>query len=295
MQTLGDLFRRAVEAIDAGDLPTLNSLLADHPELAHERLTEPGGWLRDQLGDALSGFFKNPFLLWFVAEDPVRNDRLPANIADIAHAIIGAARKTGATNLQEQLDSALRLMAWSGVAAACGVQRELIDALIDEGAAPACNANNALVNGHCAAAERILQRGGTVTLATALCLGLWDDVPRLAQQTNPGQKQFAFILAALNGRAEGVRRALSLGVELNQPSQDLYSHGTALHHAVCSGSLETVKVLVEAGANKSARDTAFGGTPLGWAEHYSGEARDEDARQRYLAIAAYLSEQQDAT
>ena len=35
-QTLDDLFRRAVEAIDAGDLPTLNSLLADHPELAHE-------------------------------------------------------------------------------------------------------------------------------------------------------------------------------------------------------------------------------------------------------------------
>jgi ankyrin repeat protein len=292
--TLDDLFRRAVEAIDTGDLPALDRLLADQPQLAHERLTEPGAWLRDQVGDALSGFFKDPFLLWFVAEDPVRNHRLPANIAEIAQAIIRAARKTGATNLQEQLDSALRLVAWSGVAAACNVQLELIDALIDEGAAPA-HANNALVNGHFAAAERILQRGGAVTLASAFCLGLWDAVPRLAQQANAEQKQFAFILAALNGRAEGVRRALSLGVGLNQPSEHLYSHGTALHHAVCSGSLETVKVLVEAGANTSARDTAFGGTPLGWAEHYVGETRDEHARQRYLAIAAYLRKKHDGS
>lgn len=47
------------------------------------------------------------------------------------------------------------------------MQLALIDALIDEGAAPAGNADNALVNGHFAGAERILQRGGTVTLAAA--------------------------------------------------------------------------------------------------------------------------------
>ena len=109
-RTRDDLFREAVEAIDAGDLPGLNRLLADHPQLSRERLTKPGQWLRDQVGNALSGFFRNPYLLWFVAEDPVRNRRLPSNIADIANAIIDAARKTGAKNLQEQLDHALRLL-----------------------------------------------------------------------------------------------------------------------------------------------------------------------------------------
>jgi hypothetical protein len=172
--SLDDLFRQAVEAIDAGDLAALNRQLADHPRLAQERLTKPGRWLRDQVGDALGGFFKAPFLLWFVAEDPVRNRRLPGNIVDITNAIIDAARRTGAKNLQEQLDYALCLVAWSGVAADFGVQLPLIDALIDAGAAPALNANNALVNSHIAAAERILERGGEVTLASALCLGRWE-------------------------------------------------------------------------------------------------------------------------
>jgi len=39
-------------------------------------------------------------------------------------------------------------------------------------------------------------------------------------------------------------------------------------------------VLVEAGANLSTRDTAWNGTPLGWAEHYrSGHQRDKRGRQ----------------
>jgi peptide-methionine (S)-S-oxide reductase len=46
----------------------------------------------------------------------------------------------------------------------------------------------------------------------------------------------------------------------------LYSHATALHHAVSSGSLDAVKVLVEAGAALDATDTVYAGTPLGWAE-----------------------------
>jgi peptide-methionine (S)-S-oxide reductase len=288
--SLDDLFRQAVEAIDAGDLATLNGLLADYPQLAQERLTRPGRWLHDQVGNALSGFFKNPYLLWFVAEDPVRNRRLPRNIVDITNAIIDAARSSGAKNLQEQLDYALCLVAWSGVAADFGVQLQLIDAFIDAGAAPARNANNALVNSHFAAAERILERGGEATLAAALCLGRWEDVERLAPEANPEQRQFAFILAALTGRAEGVRRALDLGAGINQRTKELYSHATALHHAVCSGSLDTVKVLVDAGADTRAKDKVYGGTPLGWARHYVGEARDDESRARYAAIAAYLKE-----
>ena len=60
------LFRSAVSAVDAGDVPALERLMAEHPELASERLEAPGQWLRDQVGDALDGFFARPYLLWFV-------------------------------------------------------------------------------------------------------------------------------------------------------------------------------------------------------------------------------------
>jgi len=172
------------------------------------------------------------------------------------------------------------------------VQVAMIDTLIDAGAAPAGNAHNALVNGHIAAAEHLVARGGDLTLATALCLGRLDEVPRLAAAASPAERQFAFVLAALNGRADAVTWMARDGVPINEPSQDLYAHGTPLHHAVCSGSLDTVRALVEAGADVTRPDSAWHGTPLGWARHYVEEAAP-DKRDRYAAIAAYLSDRQE--
>jgi peptide-methionine (S)-S-oxide reductase len=286
--SLDTQFREAVSAIDAGDIPALERLLDAHPGLADERLDAAGAWLRDQVGRALDGFFARPYLLWFVAEDPVRTGTLPANIADVTRTLIATARRAGVTSLPEQLDYTLSLVAWSGVAARCGVQLELLDVLLEAGARPDGNSDNALVNGHEKAAAHLVARGAPLTLGTALCLGRWDAVTRLAAGANAAQRQFAFVLAALNGRAEGLRRALALGVALNAPSADLHSHATALHHAVGSGELEAVRVLVEAGADREARDTLWDGTPLGWAEHYVAEGKDAGDRRRYAAIAAYL-------
>src|SRR5215510_7835303 len=122
------LFQQAVALIGAGDVPALERLLAGHPGLARQRLTAPGPWLRDKLGGALDGFFKDPYLLWFVAEDAPVHGRLPKNIADVTRAILRAAQ--GAPWLQEQLDSALRLVCWSGVTQRCGVQVELLVTLL---------------------------------------------------------------------------------------------------------------------------------------------------------------------
>jgi hypothetical protein len=281
---IDSLFREAVVAIDAGDVPSLERLLAMHPELVRERLDSPGGWLRDKVGGALDGFFRQPYLLWFVAEDPVRNGKLPGNIAAVARAIIQVAGRDGVPSLQEQLDYALRLVSWSWIARQCGVQIELIDA----GASPEGNPNNALVNGNFAAAEHLVERGAALTLATALCLGRWDDVARLAQSATDREKQFGFVLAALNGKAEALKWMIRFGVDVNRPSEDLYSHGTPLHHAVCSGSLEAVKVLVEAGAELATQDRAWHGTPLGWAEHYISEMKGDSSGKAYPEIAVYL-------
>jgi peptide-methionine (S)-S-oxide reductase len=287
---LDSLFREAVFAIDAGDLPTLERLLATHPRLVVDRLESPGAWLRDKVGGALDGFFRQPYLLWFVAEDPVRNDKLPRNIAVVARTIIQAAQRAGVDNLQEQLDYALRLVSWSWVARQCDVQIELIDVLIGAGSSLEGSADAAIFNGNYAAAEHLLAKGAPLTLSTALLLERWDDVTRLARTASARVKQNALVLAALHGKVDALRRMLDLGADVNSPSTDIYSHATPLHHAVCSGSLDAVKVLVEAGAELGNRDKAENATPLGWAEYYQGEKKREDDVKRYAEIAGFLRE-----
>jgi peptide-methionine (S)-S-oxide reductase len=235
-----------------------------------------------------------------VAEDPVRNGKLPGNIAQIARTIIKAAELNGAQNLQEQLDYALRLVCWSWIARGCGVQIELIDVLVDACASPdgrsvyeghcGAHCDSAIFNGNFAAAEHLLERGAPITLSTALCLGRWVDVERLARSATLAEKQDAFVLAALNGKAEALGRMLALGVDPTTVSAHNYSHATALHHAVCSGSIDAVKVLVEAGADLGRRDTVYNGTPLGWAGYYKEEQKSKSRAKQFTEIAAYLRE-----
>ncbi len=261
------IFQQAVSAIDVGDEEALTLLLDDHPELATERLHSPGKWLTSVIRDALKNFFKDPYLLWFVSEDAVRNGKLPKNITRIASIIIQKARSQNAANLQDQLDYALRLVAWSKVARDCGVQIELLDVLIDSGATINAVSTDALVNGNFDAARHLIKRGGKLTLPAALCLEKWEEADRLAVNATDDEKQFSLVLTALNGKAEAVARAIGYGADANKPSNHLYSHGRPLHHAVWSGSLDTVKILINAGADLHATDTAWKGTPLGWAEY----------------------------
>jgi len=286
--SLDALFQDAVAAIDSGDVATVERLTRDHPRLVRERLKSPGAWLRDKVGGALNGFFEKPYLLWFVAEDPVRNDTLPPNIARVAASIIDAARREGVASLQKQLDYALLLVAWSWVADRCAVQLQLIDVLVDAGASTDGAPDSALVNGHAAAAEHLVKRGAKLTLSTALCLGRWEAIPALAESTNQRDKQAALTLAALNGKSEALVRLIPLGVDVSAPSKDLYAHATPLHHAVSSGSLDAVRVLVEAGADLEAKDKVHRATPLGWAEHFVGEQRSYDPPRQYAEILAFL-------
>jgi peptide-methionine (S)-S-oxide reductase len=281
------LFREAVSAIDTGDVEALEQLLRKNPSLARERLESPGAWLRDVVGNALDGFFERPYLLWFVAEDPVRNGKLPPNIATIARTIIDAARGERARTLQAQLDYALSLVSWSWIAREAGVQLELIDVLADAGATLDGNPENALVNRNVAAAEHLVKRGAKLSPATALCLGRWQDAVRLLESATEAEKQYALVLSALHGNAPALRLAIAAGADVSKPSAELYSHATPLHHAVSSASLESVQVLVEAGAKVAATDTLWDATPLGWAE-YGLKQEHGGGESKYAAIVAYL-------
>jgi peptide-methionine (S)-S-oxide reductase len=276
-----DLFRAAVSAIDDGNVRELERLLSARPMLACERLDAPGAWLRDKIGDAADGFFAKPYLLWFVAEDPVRNGRLPANIVEVTRTILRAAQRTCEDRLREQLDYALRLVAFSWIARQCDVQLGLIDVLLDAGASPGNAPDSALVNGNVDAAAHLVERGAPVTLATAVCLARWDDANRLLVSATLREKQFALILAALRGRAEALLWLIATGVDPNTVSPDLYSHATALHHAVHSGSLDASGCSWRPGRCSTRGTPRYGGTPLGWAE-YAGD------KHPYNEIAAYL-------
>jgi len=129
--------------------------------------------------------------------------------------------------------------------------------------------------------EHFIARGVPLSVATALCLGRMDDAARLAPLANAEHLQTSLVAAALNGKPDAIRMLIDLGVDVNAHSTAIHPHGSPLHHAVDSGSMEAVKILVEAGAKLDVRDRIYDGTPLDWAEHLG---RNE--------IADYLRRQQ---
>lgn len=249
------LFREAVGAIDAGDVAGLERLLAVHPRLVRDRL---------EYGE---GYFRNPYLLWFVAENPVRNGKLPARIAEVTRTILRAAQSEGAETYQEQIDYALALVCSGRVPRESGFQRALIDLLADAGARPDGALLPALAHREIAAVERLLERGAALTLPTAVCTRRMADIARLGRTASAEDRQIALAAAALYGDAGALRDLIELGADLNAYSPaGFHPHATALHHAVDSGSLDAVRALVESGADPDAKDRIHQGTPLDWAD-----------------------------
>jgi Ankyrin repeats (3 copies) len=273
------LFRDAVEAIDSGNIALLKKLLADNPHLANKRLDVP-----------TEGYFQHPYLVWFVADNPIRHERLPANIAEITRLLIDAVRQNANESFQEQIDYTLGLVATGRIPKESGVQIELIDLLIDEGATPG-NGHGALAHGNPKAAQRLIERGGQLTLTTAIGLDRKEDVERLLRQATAEEKQIALIAASFFGKPGMIQLLIDSGVNVNayiDRSSGFHSHATALHQAVYSTSLESVRILVKAGADLSLEDRIYQGTPLGWAQYLEKEEKDEGAKEKYSQIAKYL-------
>jgi len=142
-------------------------------------------------------------------------------------------------------------------------------------------------------AEALIKAGASVndaelTLTAAVCLGRTDDVARLASNASAEEKQKALAAAAYNARLDAIDIAIGLGADPSAPNVGLNPYATALHNAVCSGSLDAVKKLVEAGARIDAKDSSYRATPLVWAEHFVRDTKGQTPKQ-YAEIAAYLA------
>lgn len=273
------LFRDAVAAIDAGDIASLQSLLTAHPQLIYTRLDWPE-----------EGYFKRPYLIWFIANNPIRNKKLPPNIVAITKLLIETAKKDTFDDFQHYLDYTLGLVSTGSVPRDCGVQIEMIDLLIDAGASPGGGVG-ALANGNIEAARHLIERGGELTLATAVGLDRMNDVYQLLKYATPTEKEIALMMAAFYGKADMIKLLIEHGVDVNaylSPSSGFHHHASALHQAISSTSLESVKVLLEAGASLDAQDLVYKGTPLGWAMYIQTEETDQEKIRKYAEIEQYL-------
>jgi len=247
------VFRRAVNLIDEGDAGGLRAHLRQHPQLVQQRVLFEGG-----------NYFRNPGLLEFVAENPVRHGKLPANIVEVARAILEGGGKTE----KDIINSTLGLVCSGRVARECGVQIPLIDLLCDYGANAAGALLPALAHGEFTAVDALLSRGAALDLPAVAAMGRRAEARKLLPTSSPEQRHAALALAAQFGHAEILRLLLDAGEDPSRYNPiDLHSHSTPLHQAAWGNHKDAVTLLVQCGAKKDVRDILFQGTPADWARH----------------------------
>lgn len=263
-------FRRAVDLIDDGDVDGLRDHLVRHPALIRQRVEFEGG-----------NYFRNPTLLEFVAENPVRHDSLPPNVVDVARTLLDA----GARSDQRGIDATLGLVCSGRVPRECGVQIALIDLLCDHGADPDGAMGAALGHGEFDAVDALVRRGAKIDLGAAAAMGRLDNARCALVTADTEVRHRALAWAAQFGHVDIVRLLLDAGGDPNRFNPEgAHSHSTPLHQAALAGHLEVVRLLVERAARLDIKDIHYQGTPLEWAQH---AGRTE--------VADYLRSQVDRT
>lgn len=245
------VFRRAVDLMDAGDVERLRRHLANHPKVIHQRIVLEGG-----------NYFRNPSLLEFCAENPIRHGTLPENIVAVVKVILDSGPDLVSIN------ETLGLVASGAVPRQCRVQLELISLLCRYGADPTGALGVAVTHGEMDAVNALLNCGAKLDLSTAAALGRTDDFKRLLQKAGTKNRHKALAMAAQFGNVDCLKLLLEAGEDPNRYNpKGFHSHATPLHQAAFQGHLDAVKCLIDGGANPDAKDVLFGGTALGWAEH----------------------------
>lgn len=245
-------FQAAVDAMSAGDLPEVQVLLRKHPYLSKAQAEEEGWYA--------GPYFKHPYLLEFVAENPIRTRKLPPNIHEIAQFIID----TGVN--PEALDKTIGLVASGCVPRECGVQTLLLELLVKNGALPSKGLEAALMHGEKEASETLIRLGAVPDFFSSACLGLIEKIERaLARESlSRKEKEQALHGAIRYGQLAVVRLLLEWGINLQD---EILDYGTPLHYAALFGQKEIAAWMVAEGADVRKKDTQWQGTPAGWAHH----------------------------
>jgi ankyrin repeat protein len=258
------IFRRAVNLIDSGDISGLSLLLKENPGLIHQRVLFEGG-----------NYFRNPGLLEFIAENPVRHGTLPPNIIDVAMIILEARPE------QSSINDTLGLIASGRVSRECKVQIPLIEVLCSYGADPNSALRTAALHGEFEAVHQLIRLNAKPDLPILAALGKTDEFLRYLPLSDSGQRHLALALGSQFGHAEIVCALLDAGEDPNRYNPfEAHSHSTPLHQAALAGHLGVVKLLVESGARLDIKDLIWQGTPADWAQHEGRAAVETYLRER---------------
>ncbi|MCF2447240.1 ankyrin repeat domain-containing protein [Dyadobacter sp. CY345] len=256
-QISDDVFRTAVELLDAGNESGLENHLHQYPDLVNQYIRFDN-----------DGYFSKPCLLNFVAENPIRNEILPKNIVELTGIILEAGAKENA----EQINYTLGLVCSGRVARECRLQIPLIELFHEYGADLNNAMFSALAHGEFEAAEFLIQTGAEINLPTAAATGRYFEFQALLPGSNDKERHLAFAFAAQHGRTEILRLLLESGENPDRYNPEgAHAFSTPLHQAVTAGHGDIVKLLVEAGARLDLQDKIYGGTALDWAV-YAGKS-----------------------
>lgn len=252
-------FAQAVALIDQGDVEELRQLIEQRPGILAMRSAEDGS----KHGD----YFAHPYVLWHVAENPVRNGKLPANITEVTRTLVDLARTHGVKSLGTQLNYTISLVASGKVPRECGVQEALLETLVDLGASPDC-LDSALANEEMGAAQTLIRLGAPMDVSACAALGETNRMKELLPEADEESRRRALALAAINGQSRACRILVDLGVDPNEYNPEgAHAHATPLHNAISAGHLEAVETLVTRGADTTIKDKLWDGDATGWAEY----------------------------
>jgi ankyrin repeat protein len=264
-------FESGVEAVINGDLAALWSLLGEDPALVRARSTRVT-------------HFDPPVhratLLHYVAANGVEGYRqkTPPNAVGVAKTLLSAGAEVDSlADIYGGQCTTMALLVSSSPPAKAGVQIELINTLIDLGAAVEGRGTGrwvsplmtALAFGFRDAAEALALRGARVdNVAAAAGLDRLAETRQLLATADPESRHRALALAALHGHADVVRLLLDAGEDPDRYNPEgNHTHSTPLHQAALAGHAAVVRLLVERRARLDIKDTIYQGTPLDWAIH----------------------------
>ena len=288
-----DTIRAAIESIAVGDVLRLEALLRDHPSLV-----EASGF--DDTAEELS-YFHGATLLHYVAGNPTDNP-ISGHVCDITRVLLRAGADPNAQTSVGH-NTPLCLVASGSQAREAGVQKELLEILIEAGAdVDGLAVYAALIHGETEGASTLHEHGARLDLRFAAGLGNIEEMRRfftdggrlrpdarishrrrpyyerealedeLPEMTHDEILIEALAFAVMNRQLEAAQFLVNCVADINGMPARLHGGGHTSLHFVCTSlaraTPEIVAFLLDNGADPTRRDeTGVGATPPQWAVH----------------------------
>lgn len=255
------LFELAVDAVVSGDAETLRTLLQQEPALIQRRSP------RMHHGTLLIYVGANGFENW--------RQRTPPNAVEMAHILLEAGAEIDAIGAMYRGTTTLGLVATSVHPVKTGVQKALMEILIDHGAdpnhavAPDYTEGNLILaclhNGRTEPLAYLAQKGAAIELEGAGGVGDLEIVKRhftpegrLIDGSLTVKRDGCWIWACECGHVDIVNYLLETGINVATEWDGM----TGLHAAAYGGQTALVRLLLDRGAPLEVKNS-YGGTPLG--------------------------------